>query len=386
MRNKVFSLLLIVLFVAGATIFAKPQIYESQLEKRYLTTSNDIKISSIFDGTFLKDIETVLKDQFYNREILMKKYFDWKNLLTIGGGIEYLDTNVIEVDNEYLLNNILLYDEEKMINAANRGYNINEIDLKYPDIKTYVYLPTRYEEIMELPSDKLANAGYQYKEQFLMQLNPNITVSSLELHDLETHKDLFYKTDFHWNNKGGYQGYSDIINMIKQDFNIEGPKTILNEVCYPYEFDNGNIASEVGGVGFSDTICDYVLEGIGEYTLYINDELATLNKNKELYALYGNDSMYSDYDIYFGSNSYKRVFDFNQKDKPNVLVFNDSYFNVIQEWFASHFNKTVIIDMRANDGSFNLDYYINEYDIDLILVSQMYNNLYFNGNMFIPIK
>ena len=96
--------------------------------------------------------------------------------------------------------------------------------------------------------------------------------------------------------------------------------------------------------------------------------------------------MYSDYDVYFGDNAYERVFKFNQEDKPNVLVFSDSYFNIIQEWFASHFNNTVIIDMRANDGQFNLDYYIEEYDIDIILMSQMYNNLYFNGYMFISLS
>lgn len=50
--------------------------------------------------------------------------------------------------------------------------------------------------------------------------------------------------------------------------------------------------------------------------------------------------MYSDYDVYFVANDFERIYDFDQQDKPNVLVFCDSYFNVIQEWFSSHFNKT----------------------------------------------
>lgn len=383
MRNKLFVLLLFVLFATGVVLLVKPQSEFSRLEKRTLNTRDDIKIDSVYNGELLSDVENVLKDQFIAREPLMKTYFKTKIMLTIGDGIEYLGPNVIQIDDELLINNILLYDEEKMNVAANRGYNINEVDLKYPEIKTYVYFPTRIEEFMTLPSDKLANVGYLYKDQFMTQLNNNISTKSLEINELNEHKELFYKTDFHWNHIGAYRGYSDIINMIREDFAIDEPREIVEEILYPYAFDNGNVASEIGQVSYFDTIGDYKLDGIKAYELYINGQKSDLNISKQKYALNGNDSMYSDYDVYYGDNAYERIFKFDQEDKPNVLVFSDSYFNVIQEWFASHFNNTVIIDMRANEGQFDLDYYINEYDIDIILVSQMYNNLYFNGYMFI---
>ena len=90
------------------------------------------------------------------------------------------------------------------------------------------------------------------------------------------------------------------------------------------------------------------------------------------------------FDYYFGDNAFERIFDFHQEDRPNLLIFADSFTNVTQEWIASHFNKTVIIDLRARGEDFDLDAYIRNYDIDILLVTQYYNNLFFNGNMYIP--
>ena len=391
MRNKIFTFLLLILLIIGLSILIKPQTKESILEKRPLALNTDIKFNNLLDGSLLTKTDTVLKDQFFKRDFLMQKYYESKiffNKVIAGssneGSFQYLSDNVIEIDGEYLINNILIYNEDNMNMASSKGYNINEMDLKYPDVKTYVYMPTRLEEIYYVPSDSIENFGHEYKRNFLIQLNENISSEALKLNSFDDHKEYYYKTDFHWNNKGGYAGYSDIINMIGKDFNIDAPREIENEVCYPYEF-RGNISSEIGKVSTYDNICDYKLKGIGEYKRYVNGEESYLDDTKDKYAKQGNDSMFSDYDVYFGNNDYERIYDFNQEDKPNVLVFVDSYFNVIQEWFASHFNKTILIDLRGNDGSFNLEHYLNEYDVDIILVSQMYKNLYFNGNTFIPL-
>ena len=67
-----------------------------------------------------------------------------------------------------------------------------------------------------------------------------------------------------------------------------------------------------------------------------------------------------------------------------MLVFRDSLCNVNEEWIASHFNTTVFIDLRLNDDSFHLEDYIKKYSIDIVLVTEIYSNLYFNVNMFIP--
>ena len=81
---------------------------------------------------------------------------------------------------------------------------------------------------------------------------------------------------------------------------------------------------------------------------------------------------------------FEKRFEFHDSSKPNMLVFRDSLCNVNEEWIASHFNTTVFIDLRLNDDSFHLEDYIKKYSIDIVLVTEIYSNLYFNGNMFIP--
>ena len=394
MKNKLPVFVLIVLFFLGTGIFVFPQNEVSVSEKRNLATNESIKAGDILGGSFSANVENVMKDQFYFRDSITGFYYRLKTILNryLGSGKSsidyvYLNENVIELDDGYLINNVLFYNEEDLDIAASKGYNLNEVDLKYPEIKTYVYFPTRMEEILDVQgnSPETSNYGLGYREAFRIQLNPDITYGSLKMENIDDHKAYFYKSDFHWNHRGAYEAYKDIVSMINQDFEIGDPKEIAEEVCYDHEF-RGNISSQIGHLGEADHICDYKLNDIGEHTLIADGEETDLADVKREYAESGNNSQYSDYDIYFGNNYFERIFDFHQPERPNILIFADSYTNVYQEWLASHFNKTVILDLRTRPEDFSLDYYIQEYDIDIFLIAQPYHDLFFNGDMFIPLN
>ena len=395
MRNRLFTAVLILFFLTGVGIFVLPQREVSVMEKRNLANNHDITLSSLMEGRFSNVCEDILKDQFYQRDSLTKTYYQIKILFNApfasssgsdgsldGVSFRFLSDDVIEINDGYLINNILLYDEAKAYMAASRGYNIDEMDRTYPDVKTYIYFPTRLEEILDVGND--LNYGLRYRETFIRQFNENITWSALQISSVEDHQNFFFKSDHHWNIKGAYQGYTDIVTMIGKDYDIGGPKKVKDEITYDYEF-HGNISSQIGMIGESDHISDYTLEDIGEYTLLANGEPLDLSDVKRDYAQNGNTTQYSDYDLYFGDNYFIRVFDFHQEDRPNILIFGDSFTNAIQEWLASHFNKTVLIDLRGKDDSFSLASYLKEYDIDIILVTLPYNDMFFNGNMYVPL-
>ena len=403
MRNKLLSLLLILLFVLGIGLFILPQRYESKMEKRLLATNESI----VLDNKLSLNIENVLKDQFYFRDFLTHNYFEIKTnlnrvinkfvdgsislvykvkgLLNGGGTIDidndfkndvsmlYLSDDVIEINDGYLINGIVEYNDEQLQLASSRGYNVNEFDKLYPDVKTYIYFPTRLEEMLNSEKENRLLC----RENYLRQLNGNISYSALKIGSVEDHQKYFYKSDEHWK--------ADIIDMISKDYELGPIKEIEKEIVYDREF-KGNISSKIGMVGSSDKLEDYILKDLGEYDYFANGNKIDLNEAKELYAANGNDTVYSDYDLYFGDNYFLREFDFHQDDKPNILIFADSYINTNMSWIASHFNKTLIIDLRAKPDDFNLDYYINEYDIDIALIDFTYNTMYFNGNLYIPIN
>ena len=71
MRNKIFSLLLVIFLILGIGILVLPQNEESFSEKRLLKTNSIIK----FDDDLSKNVETVLKDQFYIRDSIIHYYY-----------------------------------------------------------------------------------------------------------------------------------------------------------------------------------------------------------------------------------------------------------------------------------------------------------------------
>ena len=141
MRNRLFTLLLLLSLVLGSGIFLLPQNRESAMEKRILATNDDV----FFDDDLLKDSERVLKDQFYFRDVLVHDYYQVrialnkatdkiislpKELLRKIKGYEYeegdelkdipltfLAEGTVETKDGYLIADIPSYDEEER-NAA----------------------------------------------------------------------------------------------------------------------------------------------------------------------------------------------------------------------------------------------------------------------------
>jgi len=383
MRNKLFSLTLVLLFLLALGILFGAQKEASVIEKRELSTVEDITLADLSDTA-----EETLKDQFVLRDSLNRMYYRTRIFFSSlfgksnvnGAQVQVLTDEVSRINNGYLLNSGLQYTKEELQSAASRGYNVNEFAQRYPEVKTYVYFPTRYEELLS------ADYGFapECQNSFKAQLSEGIQTASLNIDSLEIYQNYYYKSDSHWNAYGAYQGYTDVIDLIGKDFDLGEVRAVKEEVTYPYDF-YGNISAKICRLSEADHLIDLKLEGEKPYDYYVNGEKTDLNSAKEEYAQKGNATIFSDYDLYFGDNAYERIFDFHQEDKPNLLIFADSYINTNMEWIASHFNRTVILDLRARGTEFDLDHILKENGIDAALVLYYYNNMYFNGNEYIPL-
>lgn len=357
----------------GVSVFVLPQSKESKKENRSLSTNNDIKLSN-----FSATSESILSDQFYFRDYIIDNNFRFNAFLSSKFGkdvisdvsVAPLSDDIVKLNDGYYANSALDYSENSMDSASMSGYRISQFDLQYPDIKTYVYKCSRIEELI--------NSEYPYQdklwEAIQLQLNPNITSSKLEIDSIYDYQKYYFKTDHHWNATGAYQGYKDIIGMINKDYDIGEPKEIKNEIVYPYQF-KGNIINNMY-INETDNINDYALEDIREFDFYIDDELKDYYEIKELYKEQGNQTSYTDYEYYYGISAATKVFDFYNEDKPNLLIIGSSYCNVNGLWIASHFNKTVFIDVWVIPYDYSPKYYIDKYDIDIALVYMGQERLY----------
>lgn len=382
MKNKFYTVLLLVMFILGITIFVFPQTKSSIFERRILTKNEDIRIENISNKA-----NDVLNDQFPLRNECIKTVLTKNSVIRntfAGNTLLKVHNDLIHLSNGYYIGNYYkIYEDDKHI-ALNRAYNIQELSNKYPNINVYVYFPTKIEETTLLDNESVVSVYPNLKEDFIEQLGNKVKTSSLKLDTVEDYYKYFYKTDLHWNGYGVYEGYKDIVNMISEDYDI-GEIKEANFIKYPYEF-YGSYATKLGFICEPDYLIDMDVK-TDEYKYFVNNKQRNDNEGIELYKKNGNlEKLYSDYEYVYGSNDYMRTYDFNQEDRPNILIFSDSYVNPLKKSLASHFNKTVIIDLRANDGSFNLDDLIQEYNINIVLFLQAYEDLYFNGYLFVPLN
>lgn len=395
MRDKILFCFLVLTLCFGTVIIFKKEKLSSRYEKRYYTLRKDILSSSVYDKQIFKKIENYFSDQLFYRDKSINLYNKSKRKLTFFLNQRLTKLNEGEPELTYFDDGYYIifpkgYKSETELVFANKGYNLTELKNKFPDIPLYVYHVRRIEDTNLLGGTTLENYGEFYHEKFLMNLGSQIKFKNFEIFDENDYKENFYKTDYHWNNRGAYKGYQQIVELIQNDFKIDDVREIMDEKCFERKM-LGNFATILGGsIDSYDNMCIYHLKGIGNYDYYVDDVLIenASDKEKDLEKSYENGydfNPYSDYDYLFGGNNLKRLFDFKDPTKPNILIFSDSFANPIKTWLASHFNKTLIIDTRSLKGEkLNLSRIIKDYEIDLILDLKSEMTME-NGNLFIPL-
>ena len=386
MKNSLMIGLLVGCLGVGALTLTT-QEKTSALERRFLKQNKDLAETSLLDGSFQSTFNTIMSDQLPLRSTSVTAYYSTKRALlspVMSGLIKMKDDLLYLPEKGLYLKDLLKEDEEKKISTANRGYNIREASERFSDIPFYVYQPIRLEETNLLSDYGITSYGPEYKHLFVMQLGENVTYKELEAGSVEDFENYFYKTDLHWNANGAYRGYCDIVNMLKEDFEIDEPRTPIETVTFDTPF-YGNLSNEFGQVTEYDHLSDNIFD-LPEYDYYINGVRSTEGHRDE-YAKGFKEDAYSDFDYYFGSNEFERRYEFHDESKPNVLIICDSFANPIKTYLASHFNTTVYVDYRAKEvpEDYILDDTIEKYDIDAVIVLMYYHNLYFNGEAFIPL-
>ena len=381
MKNKIFSLVLVLLFVFGVSLLVKKQDGYLFAENREKMTNDSFITEPSFDTA-----NKILRDQIPFRDDVINNFSRLFSKFSVGNKTicykrEYIRSNDFYLDNTYTRS---ASDLSQI--CSSKAYNINEISNKYKDIKTYVYYPRRSLKEQLLDSIYIPNNVEQYEQIFLSYVGDKIKYQSLDCLDEDLPK-LFYKTDHHYNFLGADKVYNDIVNMINKDINIGGPLPILNTFSINDRF-IGSYGENDGGIVdvYDDLIvADYGVDNT-DYDYYINDKKTSINKERESTL---NDPIYSKYRTYgsyFHVNSGKVVFDYHDNSKKNILIFSDSYIGPIKEVLSTHFDKTVIICGYNELNKLKLDQTIKENDIDIILFLWYQKNLFYNGYYFVPIN
>lgn len=284
----------------------------------------------------------------------LKKYY-YKKInsdyyVNLGNSIYLIDDNLVSRS---------WYFKDLIVQMNNRVDDINKLSSEIKNVQFYLYYIERDIDI-DFETNKKAMI-YEYLKD---QLNLEIKTSKLEINNIEEYKEYFYKTDHHWNYKGSYKGYLDIIKLLE----LNDKKYNNKEVCLKSKM-AGSRSNSIGGQQyFIEDFCAYKFD-LPKHDIYINNKLVSsygdydeLMKTQPSRVSYGS---------YYGGDYGLIEFDYNKQHQDNLLIIGESYDNAINELVSSYFNKTYNVDLRHYENhmgeKFNIVKFIKENNIDKVL-------------------
>lgn len=190
----------------------------------------------------------------------------------------------------------------------------------------------------------------------------------LDMNNFADYRNYFYKTDHHWNYMGSYQGYMDILKMLKPDAKVMEP---VNLNCFDNLQSLGSNA-RLSGTSLTENFCAYEFEMDPLITVTINGEEGSYgNETAYKYHEYKTDLGVSHYGLYYGGDDGNLVFN-NANKEGRLLVLGTSFDNAVVKLLAHEFNQVHVVDVRYYEEDmgipFDLTAYVNENNINQVLL------------------
>jgi hypothetical protein len=257
---------------------------------------------------------------------------------------------------------------------ASKAKNYNTLVLNHPELQFYCYYIETDVDI-DFINGKIS---HDLPINFQSRLNENIGFDYLYIDSPEKYQNYYFKTDHHWAMEGQYNGYNDIIRLLKGKneklLSIKAMK-FPNIKYYGYKAKSTNKYSIADPFGL-------IMASLPTHKEYINDKERSYNR-KYSYSK-GKFSMKKGVNHYaacYGYDCGKVKFSFQNDNSENLVIFSASFSNPINELIASHFNDTYIIDLRYYERDlgekFRFSKFIEDNEIDKVLFLGYY---YFHAN------
>ena len=263
-----------------------------------------VSINKILDKSFQDDVELAFSDQIPLATVMKKGYNFLHNVTT----------NIVA-------------DIGFKNDCSNRYIQLGESTVSFGCDKNLVYYPGYI---------SYAKDDFDKRIASINNTLANTTVDTY-IYYIEF-KDKFYKTDHHWNYKGSYLAYTELVKILTND----EPLKYKDKVCLNDNF-SGSKANFSGATHFyKEKFCAYEFD-FPNYDIYINGKKSDYGNQK--YHI-NNPKEDVSYGSFYGYDDGEIIFDNHDDSKDNILIVGESYDNALLKLLASHFNKTYSIDLR----------------------------------------
>ena len=377
--NAIITLLLLggILFGLAVADICTPDRLFSEYENRILSAKPKFSLEKLFDGSYTKDYETYVTDQFVGRD-------NWIYVKTV--------TDVLlgkkEINGVYLA-------EEGMLIEKHETEDINPETVE----QRLVLLQrlTQWQEekgtgtlrIMLVPTadniltDKLPDyAPYYPQQEFLEQVKEAAGSYMIDVTNmLKEHREepIYYGTDHHWTTRGAYYGYlawAAAMNMTPTSYNVQ---TVATDFL-------GTLHSKTNWTAAPDTIEAYIPAVLQETA-----DSAASHSGMQVYYDFSEDAKDSLYEAkhletknkygYFldDNHPFIRIETGTQREEAKgrqLFVIKDSYANCFIPFLTEHYETIYVLDLRYYRAPLFslLEEYGAKGDMDILV---LYNVIHF---------
>lgn len=360
--DRAFFLLLIFILLTGllTTIFLPDDI--NDYENRYANKLAALTAASYSDGSFQDGMENALSDQVQFAR-LAKKCYNYAVASSSVPLISLLENST----HGYVCSNGCAFYGGKIVyfntgldsrkeSLEAKAANINAVVAAHPELEFYEYFIEKDTDIDFTTGQKLGASQYMASLLDIPEENKGI----YEINSFEDFDERFYDTDHHWNYKGSYDGYVDVLALISGDEPLRPTGVFDSGIRFA-----GSKAMSLGSF-FTDEMSIYTFD-YPPMTITVNGVEADYGQQDKL--IRGELSPVA-YGSVYGNDDGEIIFD-TGKDGDNILIIGESYDNAILKLLASHFSKTYSVDLRYYEAvcgeKFDFDEYVSRNNITKVL-------------------
>ena len=338
-------------------------------ENRYANQVPDFTLEGWLDGSFQQGVDDALSDQV-TLSTTFKRIYNFARTKSLWPAVVSLSKSCPDRYVNY--RTVRVFGGGWLVNYPRRLSNMtddldvktgncNETFARLTDRVFYVYLIERDTGIDFETGEKAP--VYEYLRERLEL--PAARLARFAVDDFETYSDRFYRTDHHWNHRGSYLGYLEVLELLGVE---DEPLAPLEEVTLPGLF-TGSKASTVGLTEIGDTVAMYRFE-FPALTFQRNGSEAEDYGAQPLFLSgQGGDPIYGN--IYGGDDG-EVIISGGKPGGENILLLGESYDNALLKLLACHFANLYAVDLRnysAHMGKdFQLSAYLDEHDIHKVLL------------------
>lgn len=381
--SKKFNIFLTVLFCAfiggmGVISLLLPDKDFSELENRYLQKPPKLSLETLSSGKFMEDAEDYVADHILGRDfwVAAKAWSERLSGKKENEGVYFgkEDTLINRVDAPAWEDTPAQQGVPAKQGLLTRlGY----VDALVGNVDVPVYFGL-VPSAAEIWADRLPKGAPTADEKAIIdQLYFSTGASTIDLYDaLNAHRDedIYYRTDHHWTSLGAFYGANALLEALglePLDLN-DYQKTTVTDQFYGTSF-------STSGVRWlpPDHIDAYVPdEGVEvtswfngspqEGSLYVDSKLEV--KDKYAYFLGGNQPLCI-------------IESEKAPDGPKVLLIRDSYSDSLAPFLTERFSEIHLYDLRYNLKS--VKDYVEEHDIDTVIVLYSFANFSTDDNLFL---